>query len=245
MELKENERIDDLGYKQLKIIQNKEGFCFGIDSILLSEFAKQMKDNAKVLDLGTGTGILSILLAEKTKLNKIYGVEIQEQVAEMATRSVQLNHLEHKIEIIHTSILQLEQYLDKGTFDVIVTNPPYKKVNTGLKNENELKLISRHEIKATLIDFIKVSFSMLKDNGCIYMVHRPERLVDLLTELRKYKLEPKIVRFVYSTLDKSPILVLIKAVKNGRSFLKVEKPLIIYQSNGEYTQEILDIYNKK
>lgn len=245
IEIKENERIDDLEYKGLKIIQNTEGFCFGIDAVLLSDFAKEIKNNSKVLDLGTGTGILSILLSGKTNLNKIYGIEIQEEVANMAQRSVQLNNLENKIEIINKNIKDLENIFEKNSFDAIVTNPPYKKINTGEKNEKENKLISRHEVTASLDDFIKISFNLLKDKGFFYMVHRPERLAEIIYKLKQNKLEPKIIKFVYSNVKSEPKLVLIKSVKNAKEFLKIEKPLFIYNKYGNYTDEILKIYNKK
>ena len=245
IEIKKNERIDDLDYKGLKIIQNTEGFCFGIDAVLLSDFAKEIKNNSKVLDLGTGTGILSILLSGKTNLNKIYGIEIQEEVANMAQRSVQLNNLENKIEIINKNIKDLENIFEKNSFDAIVTNPPYKKINTGEKNEKENKLISRHEVTASLDDFIKISFNLLKDKGSFYMVHRPERLAEIIYKLKQNKLEPKIIKFVYSNVKSEPKLVLIKSVKNAKEFLKIEKPLFIYNEAGNYTDEILKIYNKK
>ena len=245
IKLKENERIDDLEYKGLKIIQNKEGFCFGIDSILLSDFAKDIKKNAKVLDLGTGTGIIPTLLWGKTELTEIVGIEIQEEVYEMANRSIKLNNLEEKFHIINDNILNLNKYFEKNTFDVIVTNPPYKKKESGIKNEDERKLISRHEIKASLEDFIKVSKDMLKDKGEMYIVHRPERLVDLLTLMRKYKIEPKKMKFVYSNVNTVSKLVLIKGVKNARPFLQLDKNLYIYDEKENYTDEILQIYNKK
>ena len=244
IKIKETERIDDLEYKGLKIIQNKNGFCFGIDSVLLSDFAKEIRNNSKVLDLGTGTGILCILLSAKTKLQKIYGIDVQEEVIEMAKRSVKLNNLEDKIELLHKNIKELGEIFEKNSFDSIVTNPPYKKISTGKINEKENKYISRHEVTATLEDFIKVSFDLLKDKGSLYMVHRPERLAEIIFTLKKYKLEPKIIRLVHSTYEEEPKLVLIKAVKNAKEFLKVEKPLIVYNEKGEYTKEILKIYNK-
>lgn len=245
IELKENERIDDLEFKNLKIIQNEEGFCFGIDSVLLSDFAKNIKKDSIVLDLGTGTGIIPILLCGKTNLKKVIGVEIQEEVAKMAEKSIKLNNLEDKFEIINENILSLNNIYEKQVFDVIVTNPPYKKKETGVINENEKKLISRHEITAVLEDFIKVSKDLLKDKGEFYMVHRPERLVDILSLMRKYKIEPKILKMVYSNKNREPKLVLIKGVKNGNPFLKVEKNLYIYDDDGKYTDELLKIYNKK
>lgn len=240
----ENERIDDLEYKNLKIIQNKDGFCFGIDSILLSDFAKEIKAGSKVIDLGTGTGIIGIMLCAKTKASKIIGVEIQKEVYEMAKRSVKLNQLENKFEIINENVKDLEDKLDLGTFDAVVTNPPYKKVGTGITNENEKKLISRHEITANLEDFIKITNKLLKDNGSFYMVHRPDRLADIMENLRKYKLEPKIIRFVYPSIGKEANMVLIKAIKNAKPFLKIEKPLYVYNEDGKYTDEILKIYGK-
>ena len=245
VELKENERIDDLELKGLKIIQNKEGFCFGIDSVLLSDFAKNIKNNSLVLDLGTGTGIIPILLCGKTNLKKVIGVEVQEKIAEMAKRSIKLNNLEARFQVINENILNLNKIYKKQTFDVVVTNPPYKKKNSGIINENHEKLISRHEIEANLEDFIKVSKDLLKDKGEFYMVHRPERLVDILSIMRKEKLEPKVLRMVYSNKNKEPKLVLIKGIKNAKPFLKVEKNLYIYDENGNYTDEILEIYNKK
>lgn len=244
MNLNENERIDDLGCNNLKIIQNKKWFCFGIDSVLLSNFAKKIKNNAEVLDLGTGTGIIPILLCGKTKLKNVIGVEIQEEVAEMAKRSVKLNNLENKMQIICEDILSLEKIYGKNKFDVITTNPPYKKVGEGIVNEAKEKLISRHEITANLEDFIKVAKDLLKDKGEFYMVHRPERLVDILSLMRKYKIEPKTIQMVCSNYNKPPKLVLIKGIKNANSFLKFEKNLYIYDEKGEYTEEIKNIYGK-
>lgn len=245
IDLKENERIDDLGYKELKIIQNKKGFCFGIDSVLLSDYAKNLKSNSIVADIGTGTGIISLLLCKKTNLKKIYGIEIQEEVAEMAKRSVKLNKLEEKFEIINSNIKDIFKVLEPNYFDVIVTNPPYKKANTGLTSEDIKQLISRHEIECTLEDIIEKSSKLLKSLGEFYMVHRAERLVDIMCLLRKYKLEPKSIRFVHSKQFDKPTLILIRAVKNAKEFLNIDKPLVIYKNNGEYTNEILNIYDKK
>ena len=244
MKLKENERIDDLELDGLKIIQNKNGFCFGMDSVLLSDFAKEIKKNSTILDMGTGTGILGILLSAKTQDTKITGVEIQPEVAQMAQRSVQLNHLEERIDIICEDIKELKKIYETQSFDAIVTNPPYKKKGTGGINENEAKLISRHEITANLEDFISIASYLLKDQGSIYMVHRPERLADIMINLRKYKLEPKVIKFVYPNQEKEPNLILVKATKNARPFLKVEKPIYIYDLQGNYTKDILEIYNK-
>lgn len=245
MKLKENERIDDLEFNGYKIIQNKNGFCFGIDSVLLSDFAKKIKKDAKVIDLGTGTGIISILLAGKTKAKEIIGVEIQQDVADMANRSIELNNLENKIKIINENIINLNNYFEKQSIDVIVTNPPYKKINTGVKNDNEKKLISRHELTANLEDFIKISKDLLKDKGEFYMVHRAERLVDIIYLMRKYKIEPKQIKFVAPKISKEPNLILIKGIKNANEFLKFDNILFVYNEDGSYTDEILNIYGKK
>lgn len=243
--LKENERIDDLEFKGLKIIQNSDGFCFGIDSVLVSDFAKNIKNEASVIDLGTGTGIISTLLCGKTEAKKIIGVEVQKEVYDMAKRSVNLNNLQDRFEVINENIKNLKNIYKPNSFDVVVTNPPYKKANTGLKNKDEKKIISRHEVKADLADFIEITKYLLKDKGEFYMVHRPNRLVDILNIMRKYKIEPKQIRFVCPNVKKAPNLVLIKGVKNGGEFLKVEKNLYVYNVDGSYTDEILKIYNKK
>ena len=162
----------------------------------------------------------------------------------MAQKSIKLNQLEEKFKIINEDIIKITQILEKNTFDAIVTNPPYKEKNTGIKNEQEKKIISRHETTATLEDFIKISKELLKDKGEFYMVHRPERLVDIISLMRKYKLEPKILRFVYSKQSSEPKLILIKGVKNAKPFLKVQNNLYIYNEKGEYTNEINQIYNK-
>ncbi len=233
--LKENERIDDLQYKGLKIIQNTKGFCFGIDSVILSDFAKNIKKGSKVVDLGTGTGIIGLLLCKKTELKEIVGVEIQKEVAEMANRSIKLNKLEDKFKILNTDI--------KNKFDVVVMNPPYKEKGTGKINEVDSKIISRHEVKATLSDFIKVASNLLKDKGEIYIVHKPERMPDIIQKMRENKIEPKEIKTVYSNKKTEASLILIKGIKGANKFFKILEPVYIYEENGEYTKEIKEIYN--
>ena len=242
--LRKNERIDDLEFKGLKIIQNKEGFCFGIDSVLLSDFAKNIKVNSRVIDLGTGTGIIPILLSGKTNAKFITGVEIQEEVADMANRSIKLNNLEDKIEILNMDILNLKDKYERNSLDVVITNPPYKKKNTGLLNQNDKKNISRHEITASLEDFIETAEYLLKDLGEFYMVHRPDRLVDIFYFLRKHKIEPKKIKYVYPNKNKKTNMVLIKGIKNAKPFLEFENNLYVYNEDGSYTDDILKIYNK-
>lgn len=242
MEINEDERIDDLELDGLKIIQNKKWFCFGIDSVLLSDFGTDIHKNSLILDLGAGNGILELLLSAKIKEAKITGIEVQKDVAELALRNVLFNKLEDRVKIINANIKDLSYDVK---YDAVVTNPPYKEVGTGRQNEYENKVIARHEKLASLEDFIEVASKSLKDKGSMYMVNRPERLTDVLCLSRKYKLEPKIIRFVFSKINSLPVLFLVKATKNANKFLKVEKPLYIYEENGEYTQEILKIYNKE
>ena len=241
--LKEDERIDDLQIKNLKIIQNKNGFCFGIDSVILANYAKDIKKGANVIDLGTGTGVISLLVLAKNNIKHITGIEVQKDVAEMAERSIKLNKLEDKFNIINCNIKDILKNVERESFDVVITNPPYKKINTGGENIDEKKLISRHEILGDIFDFIKASKNVLKDKGTLYLVHRPERLADIIYSLRANKIEPKNIQFVYSKRDsKEAKLVLIKAIKNGGEFLKVEKPLYIYENDGSYTSEIIEFY---
>ena len=242
VKLLDNERIDDLDYKGMKIIQKKDGFCFGMDSILISNFSKISKNNAVIADIGTGTGIISILIAAKNRINKIYGFDIQEEMVEMANRSVELNNFKEKIEIIKANIVGLSESGYKNKFDYVITNPPYKKINTGLINDNEKKLISRHEVKCTLNDILYESANILKDKGTFYMVHRPERLPEIIVLMKKNRTEPKEIQFVYPKEDKQANLVLIKGIKFANPYLRILEPLIIYDKNGNYTEKVRSFY---
>ena len=246
MELKNGERIDDLQLNGLKIIQNEKGFCFGIDAVLLSDFAKNMKKADKIIDLCSGNGVVALLLTEKIKnFKKIYEVEVQEEVAEMAKRSIELNELEEKITIINKNLKDLKEEFESGTIDAITVNPPYKAKGSGIINEENALTIARHEVLCTIEDIIKESARLLKSGGNFYMVHRPERLVDIFYYMRKYKIEPKRIRFVQPNKDSAPNLVLIEGSRSGRAFLKFENPLCVYEKDGEYTEEIFKIYNMK
>ena len=244
IKINENERVDDLELNGLKIIQDKDGFCFGIDSVLLTDFAKNIKAKSNVIDLGTGTGIIPILLTQKTKNTNFVGIELQTEVANMAERSVKINNLENRIKILNLNILELDKNYRKNSFDVVTTNPPYKKLNTGVVNENNKKLISRHEITASLENFIEIASYLLKDFGEFYMVHRPDRLVDIFYLMRKNKIEPKKIRFVYPNKNKKANLILIKGIKLAKPFLEYDDNLYVYDENNKYTKEILKIYNK-
>lgn len=242
VDIKEKERIDDLQLKGLKIIQNTDGFCFGIDAVLLANFAK-VKNKAKVVDLGTGTGIIPLIIYGKSNAEKIYGVEIQEEVFEMASRSVLMNDIKDKVEIINADLKNIKSVLPINTFDVVTSNPPYMH-NDGVKNPNDKKMISRHEVKCNLEDVIKAASILLKERGKFFMIHRPTRLIDIVSLGRKYRLEPKLMRFVHPKENKAPNLLLVEFTKGGRPDLKIMDPLYVYGKDGKYTEEIIEIYSE-
>lgn len=239
--LKENERIDDLQRNHYRIIQNPEKFCFGMDAVLLSGFAGA-KEGSRVLDLGTGTGIIPILMEAKTEAAYLAGLEIQEESADMARRSVALNYLEEKIEIITGDIKEAVSLFGAASFDVVTCNPPYMTEHHGLTNPEAPKAIARHELLCTLEDVISQAAKLLKPGGNFFLVHRPFRLVDILVLLREYHLEPKRMKMVHPFVNREPNMVLLQANRGGRAQLTVEKPLIVYQKPGVYTDEIYDIY---
>lgn len=237
--LRDNEKIDIVPGTSFKVIQNKEKFSYGMDAILLSQFAKP---KGVVVDLGTGTGIIPLRLHGKTNGNNIYGIEIQEEVANMAKRTIEINELEKDIQILHMDLNHLKDRFKKATVDTITTNPPYMKLGDALINPDENFALSRHEIACTLEDIISISQYLLKPLGKFYMVHRPNRLVDIIYLLREYNLEPKYIRFVQPKIHKKPNLILIEAVKSGKPDLKFYEPLIVYNDDNTYTDEIYKIY---
>ena len=235
------ETLDDLqnGYY---IIQKNNGFRFGIDAVLLSDFAKSA--TGKVIDLCTGTGIIPLLLSAKSKAEHIDAVEIQEEIAEMAKRSVAYNLLENKIDIKCADLKDAEKIYGKSVYDVVTVNPPYMRTGSGLLNETDGKTISRHEIKCTLEDVIKTSQALLKPHGKLFMVHRPSRLADIFSLMRKYKLEPKIMLLIATQEVKEPNMVLICGIKSAKSDLKIIPTLFVYDNEGRYTKEIDEIYGR-
>lgn len=240
--LRAGERVDDLqnGYF---LIQDPQKFCFGMDAVLLSGFAKVKKEET-ALDLGTGTGIIPILLKAKTQGKHFTGLEIQEECVEMAGRSVAYNHLEAYVSIIQGDIRKAADLFGAASFSVVTCNPPYMIGSHGLKNPDLPKAIARHEILCTLEDVARETAKLLKDRGRFYLVHRPFRLTEIMQTLTRYKLEPKRMQLVYPFIDREPNLVLIEAMKGGNSRITVEPPLIVYEKPGVYTENILRIYGK-
>ena len=252
VQLKQGERTDDLQRNGYRIIQNPELFCFGMDAVLLSGFAR-VKKGEKCIDLGTGTGIIPILLSAKTEGSHFTGLEIQPEVADMAKRSVLLNDLTERVEILEGDIrtavaaggeaaAPTGAQFPAGSFDVVTSNPPYMKTSHGLSNPGETKAISRHEVCCDLKDVCRAAAGLLRSGGRFYMVHRPLRLAEIITELKAVKLEPKRLKFVHPFADREANMVLIEAVKDAGSECRVEKPVIVYKEPGKYTDEIYSIY---
>lgn len=227
--LRPGERLDDLQLKGYEIIQSPEGFCFGVDAVLLSDFAKVKKEET-VLDLGTGTGILPILLAAKTLGRHFTGLEIQEESADMAVRSIEHNRLQDRIDIVTGDIKEAASIFKSAFFDVIVTNPPYMLEQHGLQNSQDTKTIARHEVMCTLDDILRESGKLLQESkGRFYMIHKPFRLAEILIKMNSYKIEPKRLQFIHPYVDKEPSMVLLEGIKGGKSRVKIEPPIIMYK----------------
>lgn len=241
IKLKEQERLDDLQRNGYKIIQNRDAFCFGMDAVLLSGFTI-VKEGETVLDLGTGTGIIPILLEAKTKGKHFTGLEIQADMADMARRSVALNRLEERICIEQGDIKEASRIFGAASFDVVTSNPPYMNDSHGLKNPYLPKAVARHEVLCTLDDVVREAARLLRPGGRFYMVHRPHRLIEIITALTSYRLEPKRMKMVHPYVDREANMVMIEAVRGGRSMIKVEAPVIVYKEEGSYTDEIREVY---
>ncbi len=243
MKLNEDERLDDIHRNGYKVFQNKKKFCFGIDAVLLSDFAKGKKNN-KILDIGTGTGIVPILMYAKNPNTTYTAFEIQKESSQLASRSVAYNNLDDKIKIINDDIKNVESYFPNGYFDVITSNPPYMNGSSGKINDFDEIAIARHEIHLSLDDLIKYGEKVLKFGGHFYMVHRPNRLAEIFYTMKKYKIEPKVIRMVVPKENSKPNIVLIDGVKGGASSLEVLPNLVVYGKDGKYTDEVNKIHYK-
>ena len=244
IELLQDESIDDLQLDNLYLIQKKQGFRFGVDAVLLSNFAK-VKNKHRVVDLCTGTGIVPFLTYGKYKPKEIVGIEIQEDMVDMALRSAKYNEIDDIVTFKNIDLKDLKSLSALGTFDVLTVNPPYKLNNSGIVNPDDKLAIARHEIMCTLEDVIAASRKLLKDNGRMFIVHRPERLIDIFELMRKYKIEPKRVQMVQPNINKSPNIVLVEGQRDGGAFLKWEKPIYVYNEDGSYSDDINKIYGRE
>ena len=231
------EKVEELGIKDYKVIQNKNGFCFGSDAVLLSRFAKPKK-GARVLELCTGTGIIPVLMWGLYELSEVCAVEIIPEVADMAERTMALNGLEDKIKVFCGDLKNCGEFLKKGSFDAVTCNPPYMNAGGGIVNPSDALAVARHEIACTLEDVVKNARKMLKPCGKLYMVHRGDRLCDVICVMRKYNMEPKRLQIVYPKSDRAASLILIEAAENGRPMLKLDKPIFMYDENGNYLQSL-------
>lgn len=244
IELLSDEAIDDLQLDNLYLIQKKQGFRFGIDAVLLSNFAN-VKNKHRVIDLCTGTGIVPFLIYGKYKPKEVVGIEIQEDMVEMAIRSSKYNEIEDVVSFKNADLKDLKYLSSLGTFDVLTVNPPYKLNNSGIVNLDDKLAIARHEIMCSLEDVIVASRKLLKDNGRMFIVHRPERLIDIFELMRKYKIEPKRVQMVQPNINKAPNIVLVEGQRDGGAYLKWEKPIYVYNEDGTYSEEINKIYGRE
>lgn len=239
--LREGERLDDLQRDGMMIIQNPDWFCFGMDAVLLTAFARVAKGD-RVIDLGTGNGVIPLLLSAKTEGEYFEGLEIQDDIADMARRSVRYNCLEQRIHITTGDIKEASSYFEAASFDVVTTNPPYMTSSHGLTNAAGHRAAARHELLCSLEDVVRESAVLLKPGGHFFMVHRPFRLSEIMNTMTRYKLEPKRMRLVYPFVDREPNMVLIEGTRGGNPRITVEKPLIVYQAVNEYTDEVQELY---
>lgn len=241
--IKENERIDDLQFRGLKLIQNPESFCFGTDAVLLADFAT-VKKKAVICDLGTGTGILPILLYGRHEFLHCDAVELQPDMADMAARSMQYNQLQDKIEVHCGDIRRVEEFLPSCAYSTVVCNPPYKKNGSGEQNRQAPHALSRHEETCTLEDVCTAAAYLLKNGGRLAMINHSDRIVDIFETMRRYRLEPKRCRLVQARPHTPPYVVLVEGVKEGRPYMHWESTLCLYDAQGNLQPEVNRIYHK-
>jgi len=246
----ENERIDDLNINGLKVIQNREYFMFGIDSVILSSMVKSNSKSNVIVDFCTGSAVIPILLTTRVKYKRIIGVELQNEMYDLAVRNVKLNNLTNDISVLNQDIKEYKKIIEyirdnvtsSGNVDVVVCNPPYKEVGTGIINENNVKYIARHEDKCTLDDIFIASSKLLKTKGKLYLVHKPDRLADLICMARKYNLEVKEITMLQPTKSKKPSIVFLEYVKDGNKGVNILPNILEYDEEGNYTSKIKEIY---
>lgn len=243
------ERIDDLNLNGKKIVQDTDLFLFGMDSVLLANMVKGTNKDTNILDLGTGSAVMPVILTEKVKLNKVIGIELQDKMYDLAVKNIKLNNLEDKVFALHEDLKNIEKIrkeiinlTGRDTVDIVISNPPYKSQGTGTINETDEKYIARHEVKCTLEDIFKTTSKLLKFKGKLYIVHKPERIADLICIGRKYNLELKTLTFLQPTKNKKPSIVLLEYVLGGGNECTVLPNIIEYDDNGIYTDKIYEIY---
>lgn len=241
--VRENERVDDLQYKGLKIIQNPQSFCFGTDAVLLANFADVRKDD-KIADLGTGTGIIPILLAGRTQFSKCDAVELQPDMVDMARRSVELNGLQDRISVHCHDIKRIKELLPHAGYDCVISNPPYKKINAGIKSAQDSHSLARFELACTLEDILAAANYLLRNGGRLCLIHQSDRIVDIIAQMRSLNMEPKRIRPIQPRQDKPANLIMVEGVKQGKPFCVWEPALCIFDSNGNYTDEMNRIYHR-
>ena len=237
------ERIDDTGFSGYKVVQNPEWFCYGVDAVLIADFAK-MKKGAKAADLGTGTGIIPLILKHKYDPALVYAVEVQPEVAALAEKTVKVNGLQECIRVIGANVKDAAGIIGEGSLDAVVTNPPYVAKGGGIPGEDPVENTARQETEGTLEDFVRCAAALLKERGDFYMIHRPARLADVVEACRKHRLEPKELQFIQPREGKAPNIFMIHCVKYGGPELRFLDPVCVYDGKGNYSPEILRIYER-
>ena len=256
IELGKEERVDDIGFGGLKLVQRPDEFCYGVDAVLLADAAAKGGDFGTIADLGTGTGVIPLILSHKTNAEFILGVEIQENSCRCAEKSIKINGLEERVSVMQGDVSKPEylrraingkfgERLNDGSFDAVTANPPYTGGCKGLTGDTDAKTIARHEVACRLEDFFRSAAGLLKSKGHFFMIHRPSRLVDIFSLGRKYSLEPKEMRMIRPDAESEPSMVLVHMVRNGGVQLKTKDDLLIRDVSGEYSREITEIYERE
>jgi len=241
--VREDERLDELFNGRLRIIQKKEGYRFSIDAILLAHFASQLSADS-IIDLGSGSGIIPLILARKMSSPTIVGVELQDEMADMARRTIKFNGFAERVSILHEDLRNLHNHFTASSFDLVVSNPPYYPIDNGRINPDEQKAIARHEIMAKLEDIISISFYLVKASGRVVIIYPAKRLADLLCSLREYDLKPELLQIIYSHKRGEGKLVIVESCKRGDPELEIREPFFIYEAEGVYSEEMQKIYNE-